>query len=711
MVVTALLLLVPPVPSGVIVGPLPGRVFERPASLETTRGLLELDQNGTAVLNGDPKDSTGLQFLTAIEPSGAPRLYYFPKDYRLVSWEVQMPASVRAPRRADVHGQVLTARADESWRTAQAFAAVASAGRSLIRIALPAGEWKVALVLRGYSPIVLAVRVGNGSVALPASSLSTAVTIRARFRDAKSGAVVSRWTARLRMRGPATDVSALLLERPIAENEKALEFFSVPPGRWDLVVEGSNGTYIRKSLSANVAESALDMGDLFFSQRSGLKVALSFPEAVPAEALSLDIFELLSRDQRGQLLDHRQLKSAPEILVASEQIAADAVLLVLEARDAGLFVQKTVELTGGAVTEVSLTLRPIELRGTVVQGSTTVSEAKVQLGRNGRVRSAANSGSDGRYKAILWAPGLYTCVTETADGSPVFELIDIPEGVTEFDHDVQVPSGRIVGTVSDAASGLPVGGADVSIESRTGAGATSQHSTFGVTTDENGRFEASNLSDVPLSISVSAPHYATARVSGVMPSLNGTAVSVTLRRGERVRGRVVDEAGNPITQAYVGIDPVGYDYVHFAHSGASGEFELADLEAGRHTFVTQQCGYRISIREEVVAQTESDDPTNTVPVTIVLDAGVHPITIHLEKDGKPAGGVGLSFQVEGTQLPVSPMITFARRCGYQTSSDAWGDLRMDYLPDGMLNVYLPDGTPLGSFRHDGSTSVWRVALP
>ncbi len=556
--------------------------------------------------------------------------------------------------------------------------------------------------------------IETADVELPASTASPAANLKARFQDAASGSLITTWRASLRSLGSSSDVARLLAERPIGENAQALDFGSLPPGRWVLSVRSNNdGAYANKSIPAFSAGDVVDLGVVFFSRQAGIHVKLMFPDGLPSSDLSLSAYEMLTGGQRGRLEVKRDLEPKLEQMVKFEALAAESILLVAEAPSSGLFSQKAVELVGGGIVEIDLPLSPIQVRGTVLRGDGPIAGAKVQLARGGRVRTRGTSDESGSYQLRTWEPGRYLVVTELSDTpSPSFETIEIPDDSTSFDHDVLLPSNRIFGVVSDADTGQPVGGAEVAFEYRTGSGATSLRSTFVVNSNALGMYEGTNLRSVPVDLTVMADHYSTAEIKGVMPSESGQQVDVKLERGDSLRGRVVDEVGNPVAEAAIGVDTDGDDYLQTGSTDGSGQFEFRNLLTGPHTLVVEKCGFELVPQVATVASsTEAQVPPTDSTVTIALTSRVHPLTVHIDRRGSPAANVGLWFEINGLRLPRAAVVRFARRCGFPIVSDSVGDLRLDYLPEGPLRAFAYDGSPVGSFAHDASNSVWRISLP
>lgn len=116
-------------------------------------------------------------------------------------------------------------------------------------------------------------------------------------------------------------------------------------------------------------------------------------------------------------------------------------------------------------------------------------------------------------------------------------------------------SAVISGQITSADSGAPIRGAQVRIRSATGG------DTRLATTDEGGRFEASNLFAGGWLVTVSKNGYITARYGQRRSSDDGTPInvaarqraslSIALQRAGAITGRVFDEFGEPLQGARI----------------------------------------------------------------------------------------------------------------------------------------------------------------
>jgi hypothetical protein len=146
----------------------------------------------------------------------------------------------------------------------------------------------------------------------------------------------------------------------------------------------------------------------------------------------------------------------------------------------------------------------------------------------------------------------------------------------------QPPGGTIAGTVSDA-DGKPVGGARVEVAF------TGPRNVKAARTDSTGAFRLTGVrpdGDMPIQIVVRANGWAPAtafvKKAGTPDAPATVAVQLT-ERGHHITGRVVNEAGHPISGVRVGAGPIDRTYndprMVFARSSGNGAFHFDSLAA------------------------------------------------------------------------------------------------------------------------------------
>lgn len=278
---------------------------------------------------------------------------------------------------------------------------------------------------------------------------------------------------------------------------------------------------------------------------------------------------------------------------------------------------------------------------------------------------------------------------------------------------VLAPEAAVAGTVVDAA-GAPVAGAEVwlresgawqpwNVEESSSSGPEAR-----TWSDEAGGFRFAGAPGQAFDLRASAPGYAPAdgtAVAGERPAV------LVLEEGRRVAGRLVDEDGEPVAGARVGLAWVPemrprteifvgtrqvFDFE--TTSGGDGGFVLADLPAGELVAVADGRPRRVERELGIVRVPEQggvDLGEVTLPRAAALDLRV------VDEEGAPVPGASVSPQ----RLPGNSAgggVTIYGRDDGAATSDAEGRVRVDGL--------TPDEAVTLDVRHEGFRSTELPAI-
>lgn len=206
--------------------------------------------------------------------------------------------------------------------------------------------------------------------------------------------------------------------------------------------------------------------------------------------------------------------------------------------------------------------------GIVKRGSALAPNAVLSFHRNdGEGRQfavAAQATSEGRYETVLPAPGSWT-VTSPSAGQRNWSVPELMAEVpltSRYEWNIELPSGRIAGKVTDRESGAPIAGLTVDArwenDTREVMFATSQ-------TDAEGAFAFSGLPPTEVTIE---PSVAMVRMLGykpepaqsLKPAEDAPALLFALLHAHGTATlRITDAAGNGVAGAQVfrgGVDPM-----------------------------------------------------------------------------------------------------------------------------------------------------------
>jgi large repetitive protein len=263
-----------------------------------------------------------------------------------------------------------------------------------------------------------------------------------------------------------------------------------------------------------------------------------------------------------------------------------------------------------------------------------------------------------------------------------------------------VPAASISGSVVDA-QGKPVVGASVSLEparggrgrfAAGGAGFRGPRGETSTRTGPDGTFRLEGLAAIPSGVPLMASHtgFAPAERPGVTLKAGQalTGIVLTLPVGLSVKGRVVDEASQPVAGAEIRVSPsegrgparifrrvIGGASPPNAVTGADGSFTAAGLAAGSYDVTASHDGFSPKTASALPAPAKQ--PMGWPP--IVLSGGVAVSGVVHDDQGAPIVGATVTLLGEGAEP--SP-----------TATDGTGAFRVSNLAKGrplMLTAAAP----------------------
>jgi hypothetical protein len=194
-------------------------------------------------------------------------------------------------------------------------------------------------------------------------------------------------------------------------------------------------------------------------------------------------------------------------------------------------------------------------------------------------------------------------------------------------------------------------------------------------TDEMGRFRLEGLETGAYTVTITASGYKDAVAEAVVPEEGQPkALTVPLKRGAAIRGRVVDDREAPAAgvdvyaeQAVMQVrSSTDYPSGGSARTGPDGSFVIEGLEAGRY---------------EVVAE----DETGAQARELVEAGSSEEVVLRLQSPGAVEGTVVSS---DGTPVAGARVVTFApgRPMEGERTTDASGSFALENLPPGSYRV-------------------------
>lgn len=192
------------------------------------------------------------------------------------------------------------------------------------------------------------------------------------------------------------------------------------------------------------------------------------------------------------------------------------------------------------------------------------------------------------------------------------------------------------------------------------------HALAHATTDADGRFELDELPSGRLRVVVRADGFLPEERAGLEAGAAGTEETLTirLRRGAVVEGRVLAADGSPVAGAAVGIDSEGLERWRPARTDGDGRYRLEGVEPGHRILGATADDGRSTRRElEVVEGTNALD--------LVFEPGWPVAGVVVDEAGAPVGDALLTLAAESTAWG-----------GLEARADDRGAFRFDDVPEG-----------------------------
>lgn len=252
----------------------------------------------------------------------------------------------------------------------------------------------------------------------------------------------------------------------------------------------------------------------------------------------------------------------------------------------------------------------------------------------------------GRFKLNLASSDPHDLRVEAA-GLAAARLDKVRPGVS-----VAVTLGRgrtIEGAVRDDG-GQPVAGARVTARSETGLAVSVWEPGAGsvlAVTDARGRFRLEGIAPGLHSLTATARGYGEASRRNVRP---GATVSLTLRSGGWIAGRVLDPSEKPVKGALVRAEqePRFWQTSQTETTDGEGRFDLPGLPAGRYTVIASAPGFAPGIEPGVNVPAEGP-----ADVTVSLARGASIVGRIVDAQLRPLKGQARIQELARQELPTS----------------------------------------------------------
>lgn len=290
-----------------------------------------------------------------------------------------------------------------------------------------------------------------------------------------------------------------------------------------------------------------------------LLAILALPAEIPHGAIEATIrgtaqpleADLLLRDANDEWkrIGHQSLPAATR-RVRFEGLAPGVYQLLVRGPQPTEQLATKIALGHNDVRTKTIVIEPLVLTGRVTFGGTDLGTGALMLRhREFHWRGAVALAADGSFRAPLWQRGDYSCaIRGPALPTPFSQSVKL-EGASPLRLAIDIPDGRVRGTVRDAKSGAAVAGALVLLQTTTADGETHVK----LITDPQGRFDFTGIRSGKQIVRVLPPRHLEpdpiAFTLGNAPRLR--ELDVRVDAGRTVPIVVIDRTFDPVAEATV----------------------------------------------------------------------------------------------------------------------------------------------------------------
>ncbi|WWB87080.1 carboxypeptidase regulatory-like domain-containing protein [Priestia aryabhattai] len=242
---------------------------------------------------------------------------------------------------------------------------------------------------------------------------------------------------------------------------------------------------------------------------------------------------------------------------------------------------------------------------------------------------------NGRYSIQNISPGTYTLIIINPDFQRQTVGCAIKSGqTTTINVSLQSNPGSIVGIVTSAQTGLPLVGATVQIFPYQGL-----ISIGNTVTDENGRYRFISIQPGSYTVSANATNFARTSSGASVLATTQSTVNLSLQSNPAsMSGQIVDQDGNPISNASIRVIDQSETVLGTGISGSDGRYTVQGLPPGNRNIVVSAAGFSTATSGITLLLGESRLDVN---FTLVANPGILTGTVIDANTNAPLVGVNV----------------------------------------------------------------------
>ncbi|MEW6027519.1 MAG: carboxypeptidase regulatory-like domain-containing protein [Planctomycetota bacterium] len=322
--------------------------------------------------------------------------------------------------------------------------------------------------------------------------------------------------------------------------------------------------------------------------------------------------------------------------------------------------QKEVEITSDETVTCEIIFDKVrqslcKVSGKLLKGGLPVANEQIMLIESNMISftpAQAETSEDGSYSLEV-KPGKYFIMGDQVK----YGEITVPNQI-EYRFDIIVAVLHLKGRVLDQQNQAPLDNARIIVLRKTNEQFSGWQSLLktavgGTETDENGNFTMENMQDGDFIIQVAAENYAAVMQEVRIAQASIEDILINMSAGGSVRGRVIDHAGNPVSNTSFSIENIDIGIPIFDFDGPfsgnvsdnDGAYRLKNIRGGRYRLTAVSTGFAFAIKDISVT-----DGAETVLDFTLTKGGCIKIKVN-DEAGNPADKVNIALKTkEGAML-------------------------------------------------------------
>jgi hypothetical protein len=337
-----------------------------------------------------------------------------------------------------------------------------------------------------------------------------------------------------------------------------------------------------------------------------------------------------------------------------------------------------------AGTTVDLDVKPTSIAFTItlLRSGGPLSDADVTLQSSDyKWVAPLKTGLEGTATADLWQAGRFSAAITSGALREPYLYAGVIDDAPEAEWRVEIPSGTIAGRVSDAASGAPIKGAQVTLDS---SSSDNVQRSIGAETDDDGRFHFESVTPGAQSVYAEKEHYAKSSPQSFNLSSDGDRreIAIALTPSSRYPIRVVGPEGLPL--AGVLIARVGVSPNATPATDASGRADVDIDGSGTLLAILPPAG------SFALHRILPGSVSPTEPVTIVVPNGNASLlirTLSTEQDAVPISNARILLRYNHELLDPALLQLIGQLRRLTLATDSRGQLFLGALPPGAYELW------------------------